>query len=198
VRSPEEAAGILGLGADAIGVVMAEGSPRQVSADQALLIAALQPERTVLVGRGNEAGWADLARSWSGPVQIHGPADGLGRRWIRATHLGDTPPHDEATPVACLVDAPIAGSGVPWDWTAARPPWPDVPWILAGGLRIDSVAAAIRAARPWAVDVSSGVEHERGRKDLSLVRQFIDQVRACDAADGRTASPNPSNFAALR
>jgi phosphoribosylanthranilate isomerase len=198
VRSPEEAAGILAMGADAVGVVIAEGSPRRVEAPHALSIAAACPERTVLVGRGTEPAWVDLARSWPGPVQIHGPARDLGRAFIRAIHQGEPAPADEPSPVACLVDAPAAGAGIAWNWESACTPWPDRPWILAGGLRVDSVAAAIRAVHPWAVDVSSGVERARGVKDLALVREFIASVRSCDADDGRTTDPTPVTFASLR
>ena len=198
VRSADDARRIFDLGADAVGVVVAGGSPRQVSPDSAFRIAAIMPARTVLVGRGDEPDWVDLGRSWPGPVQIHGPGDGLRRPFMRALAAGTLPDPTEPTPAACLLDAPTAGSGASWDWTTAASPWPAVPLILAGGLTPDSVPHAIRAARPWAVDVSSGVERERGQKDLGLVRAFLEAVRQCDAAEGRTADPSPSGFEALR
>lgn len=198
VRSPDEAVGILRLGADAIGVVVAEGSPRQLSAGQARAIGAAVGPRSVLVGRGTEPEWADLARSWPGPVQIHGEPGSLGRSFIRALAAGADPSPHEGTPVACLLDAPSAGSGERWEWSLARSPWPGLPVILAGGLHAGCAAEAIRAARPWAVDVSSGVERRRGMKDLALVSEFIAAVRACDAELGRSGTPEPAGFADLR
>jgi phosphoribosylanthranilate isomerase len=198
VRSADEAAEVFDLGADAVGVVIATGSPRQVSPSAALQIATTRPGRTVLVGRGDEPVWPDLARSWPGPVQIHGSGRDLTRAFIRALPAGTPPAPSEPRPVACLLDAPTAGSGTAWDWSRATSPWPDQPLILAGGLTPESVAHAIRSVHPWAVDVSSGVERARGRKDLDLVRVFVEAVRRCDASDGRVTDPSPTGFDALR
>jgi len=198
VLSVDEARQIVDLGADAVGVVVAQGSPRQVSPETAFRIAAVVPVRTVLVGRGDEPDWSDLARSWPGPVQIHGPGFGLHRPFIRALAAGAAPDPSEPTPIASLLDAPSAGSGASWDWSNAASPWPSLPLILAGGLTPANVHDALTAVRPWAVDVSSGVERERGRKDLELVRAFLQAVRACDEASGRTDEASPAGFEALR
>ena len=73
------------------------------------------------------------------------------------------------------------GTGETFDWNLV-PSELDVPIVLAGGLCPDNVAAAIDCVRPWAVDVSSGVEGARkGVKDLALVRDFIDEVKNADA-----------------
>lgn len=198
VRSPQEAGRILDLGADAIGVVVAEGSPRQVSLADAHAISLVAAGRAVLVGRGTEPDWSELTRSWPGPVQIHGPSAVQGRRCIRALPADAAPLEASTQCSACLLDAPEAGSGQTWNWSQARSPWPGCPLILAGGLNPVNVAVAITAARPWAVDVSSGVERERGRKDLSLVEAFIQAVRDCDAAAGRSGDPVPADFVSLR
>jgi phosphoribosylanthranilate isomerase len=85
---------------------------------------------------------------------------------------------------ACLIDAKVegmyggTGHAVPWEMlrrayrTAA---WP--PLILAGGLRPDTVAAAIRIVQPWGVDVAGGVESSLACKDAALVRQFVQNAR---------------------
>jgi len=53
--------------------------------------------------------------------------------------------------------------------------------VLSGGLKVDTVAGAVRALRPWAVDVSSGVETAPGVKSADLIRRFVQAVRAADA-----------------
>ncbi len=87
-------------------------------------------------------------------------------------------------PVACLIDARVegkhGGTGRTVDWELLgreydHGEWP--PMILAGGLSPENVAAAIQTARPWGVDVSSGVESATGVKDFSLVEQFIQSAR---------------------
>jgi len=95
---------------------------------------------------------------------------------------------------ACLVDARIAGQyggtgqTVPWDILRddyRRDKWP--PLILAGGLTPENVAAAIRAADPWGVDVAGGVESSPGVKDPALVEQFLSEAgRAFGASSSRT------------
>jgi phosphoribosylanthranilate isomerase len=68
-----------------------------------------------------------------------------------------------------------------------------LPLVLAGGLRPDNVAEAIRIVRPAAVDTASGVETAPGRKDARLVREFVEQARS--AFDQFGGAPAPSPFA---
>lgn len=92
-------------------------------------------------------------------------------------------------PVGCLIDARVQGAYggtgqvVPWAALAReyqRDVWP--PLVLAGGLTDQNVMAAIRAVRPWGVDVASGVESAPGVKDLDLVRQFLKNARNASPA----------------
>jgi phosphoribosylanthranilate isomerase len=106
-----------------------------------------------------------------------GGLDPLARYLAACNHLG-------ATPWACLVDGRVegmyggTGHTAPWDvlrreYQAAI--WP--PLILAGGLRPDNVAEAIRIVRPWGVDVAGGVESSLACKDVVLVRQFVQNAK---------------------
>ena len=70
------------------------------------------------------------------------------------------------------------GTGETFDWTLVRERRSDVPLILAGGLRPENVGAAIAEARPFAVDVASGVEAEPGRKDHALLAEFFESANA--------------------
>jgi len=197
IRSAEQAARVLALGADAIGVVTVPGSPRQVSEAVARAVAEAVGARAVLVVTGANPGTDALRGWWPGPVQIHGPLADPRRRFILAGPADAPAPHPHWTaPSARLVDARDAGSGAAWSW--ARPPGlGDLPLLLAGGLDASNASAAIEATRPWAVDVSSGVERERGVKDLGLVAAFIAAVREADARLGPAAHASPASFAEL-
>ena len=97
------------------------------------------------------------------------------RRWSRLAEVD-----------AVLVDGPNAGSGETLDWGALAAAHTQVavpkPLVLAGGLNPENVAEAIRVVRPFAVDVSSGVESEPGVKDAQKIHEFCAAVRAADAA----------------
>src|SRR4029077_7522879 len=83
---------------------------------------------------------------------------------------------------ALLIDSG-SGSGVTFDWSLLTPHLEKVgkPIILAGGLTPENVARAIREVRPYAVDVSSGVEREKGAKDAALIEAFCEAVHAADS-----------------
>jgi phosphoribosylanthranilate isomerase len=79
--------------------------------------------------------------------------------------------------VECAGERLPGGNAKSWDWSAASGLVSEVPVMLAGGLTPENVAAAIQAARPAAVDVSSGVERIPGQKDLTKVKLFIEAVQ---------------------
>lgn len=188
----DDVAVAVGAGADAIGVVINRTSPRAVDADLAsrIVAAAAGEVDTVLVVNDMPAAQAARLAQRIGVsvLQLHGtytPADfaeatALFPRVWRATSLAHAPDLRVGAygEEALLLDAPRPGSGEQWDLTSLSDRGPDGHWILAGGLRPDNVAAAITRARPWGVDVSSGVESAPGVKDHGLIRDFLAQVCA--------------------
>lgn len=84
----------------------------------------------------------------------------------------------EAPPRRFLFEGPISGQGVSPDWREAAALASHAQLILAGGLRVDNVAAAIATVRPFGVDVSSGVEALLGRKSPELIAAFVVAARA--------------------
>jgi phosphoribosylanthranilate isomerase len=175
-------------GADAIGFVLTR-SPRRVTPERAAELAARVPPEVLTVGvfRGEDPATVREAALAAGvrAIQLHGRhphADfmalkDLGLTLIRAV--------DAEADLRCgaydesllLVDAPRAGSGEPWDWSAVRGR-PTGQWLLAGGLSPANVGEAVAAARPWGVDVSSGVESAPGVKDPALISAFVTAARA--------------------
>jgi phosphoribosylanthranilate isomerase len=194
LRTSQDVATAVEVGADAIGFVFTR-SVRRVEVDVARRLVADVPPDILTVGVFKDvsaAGAAEMALDAGvGAVQLHGdyPASafaelaGLPVRLVRATALS------EDTDVAVgaygedmlLLDSPVAGSGEQWDLSLLGRSRPRGQWLLAGGLTPANVAAAIQAARPWGVDVSSGVESSRGVKDPALIRSFVATVRAVSA-----------------
>lgn len=178
-------------GADAIGLVFAEKSSRRIEAERAQAICRALPPFVNRVGLFMNASRASvdsvLERVDLDWLQFHGDEDaafcaGFRRPWIRALAMGGDAPDDPAgfdAADALLLDAHApggaGGSGETFDW--ARVPRLDRPWILAGGLDPDNVAAACRQLGPDAVDVSSGVEVSPGIKSDKLIQAFIKAVR---------------------
>jgi phosphoribosylanthranilate isomerase len=96
-----------------------------------------------------------------------------------------------------LLDAEEPGAGVPFDVTALGGARPTGFWLLAGGLTPENVAERIRVLSPCGVDVSSGVESERGVKSLARIAAFVDAVRAT-GAEPTDAEPTDAEPAAAR
>jgi phosphoribosylanthranilate isomerase len=181
-------------GADAVGFVFAR-SPRQVDLDAAQRLVAVTPPSVLTVGVFKDMAVdevAELARaSGVGAIQLHGdyPREAFqaladpGVRLIRATALGpDTDTDTGARGEDMLIlDSPVAGSGERWDLDPLAARRPTGRWLLAGGLTPENVPQLIAEARPWGVDVSSGVESTRGVKDHGKIRGFVAAARATTA-----------------
>jgi phosphoribosylanthranilate isomerase len=190
---PQDALMAANLGADAIGLVFVKGSPRCVDVSRARDIADALPGNVARVGVFvNEP--PDTVRQTIDEVgltavQLHGDEDaayvarlGISVPVIKAMAFGPqlNGMIEQWGHKAILVDHATTtqrgGTGFPWDWselkTIQRPPY----LIVAGGLRAENVAGAIRTLAPDAVDVASGIESQPGVKDVQKMRAF---VKAC-------------------
>ncbi len=183
-------------GADAIGFVFYASSPRAVSIAQAAELVALLPPFVASVGLFVNATEDDincvLERVPLQLLQFHGDeaeADcaRFGRPWIKAARMRagvDLVEFASFHPGASgvLVDAFVegyGGGGKTFDWSLI-PQGFGRPLVLSGGLDADNVVDAVRRLRPWAVDVSSGVESDKGIKDTAKIAAFIAGVRDAD------------------
>jgi phosphoribosylanthranilate isomerase len=189
VRSVETALLALEAGADAIGLVVdVDDSPRRLPLEAAASIAAALPARAMAVAVMRDPDPA-LAERWPGRwIQLHGGEDeSLVARLGRTRHIIKGfrfDPEAVRRWSRCpgveilLVDGSAGGRGGSFDHADLAAMMPEIakPVVLAGGLTPGNVAAAIRAVRPFAVDVSSGVESAPGVKDHGLIRAFCAAV----------------------
>lgn len=193
ITNIEDALAAVKAGADALGFVFYKQSPRNISPEQASAIIRCLPPFVQIVGLFvNEQltvvnSIAD--RCGLDVVQLHGDETpefcaGVKRRTIKAFRVRDQSSLDqigEYDVAACLLDAwsPAArgGTGETFNWEIAAAAATERCIILAGGLTPDNVAEAVKAVRPYAVDVSSGVESAPGRKNSYKVLRFIRAVK---------------------
>jgi phosphoribosylanthranilate isomerase len=182
-------------GADALGFVFYEKSPRHLSIASAAALLRELPPFVQAVGLFVNAGPAFIESVLQAVpldlLQFHGdetPADcaRYGRPWVKAVRVNrDTDllkcAADFDAARGLLLDAYVpgvpGGTGEGFDWSLIPPDLPK-PVILSGGLTPDNVAGAVQRVRPWAVDVSSGVESAKGIKDAHLIAQFIAKAKA--------------------
>ncbi|MEZ7172343.1 phosphoribosylanthranilate isomerase [Sporosarcina sp. OR05] len=178
-------------GVDAVGFVFAP-SRRRVAIAQAKELARSVPEHVLKIGVFVNATAEELAFAYRevplDVVQYHGEesAEFIQRvglpsiKVVAVRGADDVMDVREAKTDFVLVDAPgiefKGGSGKVFDWSLLKGELPKERMIVAGGLHAGNVRDAIRQVRPFMVDVSSGVEKD-GRKDASLIREFIREVK---------------------
>jgi phosphoribosylanthranilate isomerase len=184
-------------GADALGLVFYEKSPRYVSVPQAALVAAAIPPFVTVVGLFVNPSEDDVRKVLHhlplDVLQFHGEEEPefclqFGRPYLKAVRVrqGVDLVQCAASYVGAqglLLDAYVdgrhGGTGESFDWALIPHDLP-LPVILSGGLHAGNVAEAIRLVRPYAVDVSSGVEVAKGIKDAAKVAAFINEVKHID------------------
>ncbi len=190
ITRPEDGVMAARLGADAIGLVFYPPSPRFVDVGTARrIVAALPPFITVVGLFMNAKPVVAQVVIDSVPLhllQFHGdesPSDCacFDRPYLKAVPMGagaDVRDYEQrfASAAGLLLDShggnQMGGTGQGFDWSRI-PAERGKPLILAGGLHPGNVTAAIRQVRPYAVDVSSGVEITKGIKDAELMRAFL-------------------------
>lgn len=187
----EDVDAAVAAGADALGFVLWPGSQRAIDVERLAQLAARVPAFVTRVGLFVDQSPEVIHRCEAhlDLVQYHGDETpalcALGQRpWIKALRMREGLDLQAAASAyeaarGLLLDAykpgVPGGTGDTFDWSRI-PATLAKPVILAGGLTATNVGEAIRAVRPYAVDVSGGVEHSRGIKEPTRIRAFIDHV----------------------
>ena len=207
-----EADGLLAvaMGADAVGFNFCAGSPRQLAPQRAGDIAKRLPPEVLTVGifrnHAPKRVVEIVNRQGLAAAQLHGDESVEDTHWVaervprtmkvfvagsdkvrRAREWGTDP---------IMLDAPKPGSGESYDYSLARTVPSGLHVVLAGGLRPDNVEGAILAARPWGVDVASGVERAPGEKDAKLMAEFVRRAKAVVLPDCEPQTRGPYDWAA--
>jgi phosphoribosylanthranilate isomerase len=194
ITNIDDALQAVAAGADALGFVFHEPSPRHVFPEQAAAIIRALPPFVQAVGLFVNAG-LDLVNAAADQcrldlVQLHGHespeyCDRVERRVVKAFRVKDITSLDPVKNyrvAGYLLDAyspaVYGGTGLTFNWEVAQHARQYGPVILAGGLTPENVGQAVHAVAPYAVDVSSGVETAPGKKDPDKVREFIRRAKA--------------------
>ena len=198
ITRPEDARAAADCGADAIGLVFFEGSPRHVDVQLAAEICLALPPFLSTVALFVDAPAAEVRRVLDTVsidlLQFHGDETPdycaqFGTPYMKAVRVRpqlDLLQYAAAYAAAkvLLLDAYVegvpGGTGRTFDWDLIPANLP-LPVVLSGGLTPSTVGEAVRRVRPWAVDVSSGVEVAPGIKDIQKIAEFIKGVRDADA-----------------
>jgi phosphoribosylanthranilate isomerase len=185
LNSEKAVATAVAAGVDAIGFVLHPGSPRHVEPFVAALLASAVPPGILCIAvtrHPSQEAIDDILDAFE-PDALQTDAEDFDRLVLPdgLLHLpvlrsGAALPG--SLPARFLYEGPHSGSGATVDWDAARAIAGRAELVLAGGLSPANVATAIARARPFGVDVSSGVESEPGTKDPARIREFVAAARA--------------------
>lgn len=222
ITQPEQGRAIALMGASALGFICAPSSPRYVTPQQIAAIVTQLPTQSltnqqgcdrigVFVDANLETIEQTVTIGQLNSVQLHGhetPAycQQLRQRLpnielIKALRVKSTAALSDAKAYETWVDTLLldayhptlaGGTGQTLDWQALQQFRPAVPWLLAGGLTPDNILEALSQLQPDGIDLSSGVEHSPGHKNLERVQQLFLQLRAFESharGDRQTTPP---------
>jgi len=183
LTTPAAVAAAVDAGVDAVGFVFAE-SKRKVTPQRASELASDVPEHILRVAVMLHPSQRALDEVWSQfrPDVLQTDLEDLaslrvpeGLQVVPVVRAGRELPSE--LPARMLFEGPVSGTGMTTDWSAAAQLAARTQVILAGGLKPANVAEAIASARPFGVDVSSGVEAEPGLKDPAKIYEFVRNAR---------------------
>jgi len=187
MNSADAVAAAVDAGVDALGFVFAP-SPREVTPEQAQALCAELPANVLRVAVMRHPS----RELWQRTLEVFAP------HWLQTdaedfdairlpagctalpVYRNGNTPADSDLPDRLLFEGAQSGTGRLADWDEAYELARVTEVILAGGLTAENVAAAVQVVRPWGVDVSSGVERERGEKDPAKIKEFVARVRALE------------------
>lgn len=207
ITSEADALLAVAMGADAVGFIFAPSS-RQIAPARVGDIVKRLPADVLTVGVFRDHSPKQVVeivnRQSLGAAQLHGNESVEDTRYVidhvprtmKAFVAGSPKLRSAAKwgtdPI--LVDAPKPGSGEAYDYSLARQAPRRLHVVLAGGLHPGNVASAIEAARPWGVDVASGVEREPGKKDPRLVADFVKAAKEVVLEDCEELDTGPYDW----
>ena len=207
ITGQEDARAAVAAGADGLGFIFVEQSPRLVDPDMVRAITGDLPPfvDTVGVFRDEAIEVVEEIVNYCRLtlVQLHGSESPEYCKSISCPVIKSFAIHSdtESHELAAYSDAVrgflldtyhkdlAGGTGMVFDWKLVEQIKPPGPVILAGGLNPENVAEAIRMVKPFAVDVNSGVEYQPGRKDTDKLKSFADEVRKADELASKAGTP---------
>jgi phosphoribosylanthranilate isomerase len=176
-------------GADALGFIFAKTSPRYIDREKAQKIIAALPPFITTVGVFTEGNPTEICKTIEtcgiDLIQFHGvftreTVETFSERAIQVVTVDPKNGISNSRPFAArayLFDRPKeGGASYEWEWVLPAQKWGKI--ILAGGLSLDNLQEAIEIVRPYAIDVCSGVESEKGIKDKIKLKRFIEMAKA--------------------
>lgn len=203
LRDADSLAAAVEAGADAVGFNLIRESPRFIEPEDATELMYMLPPMVTAIGVVRNLSvdqYCEMEARFPAPImQLHGTEPektvaACGPGIIKAVQFNpqtidsDLKRWNDLDEVdAILIDGSAGGQGATFDWNAlaSKLEHVDKPIFLAGGLTPENVGEAIRAVRPYAVDVASGVESAPGVKDPAKIEAFCRAVAAADASSGR-------------